>query len=119
MYCTRTLGILIVFEWAMHAGPAQVMLPGDASRGAELFRTQLCVACHSVNGEGGKSASDLAQKAGLATTSFLLANLMWNHAPTMWAAMEKNGIQKPVLSEVQAADLFAFFWASRYFEKAG
>jgi mono/diheme cytochrome c family protein len=37
----------------------------------------------------------------------------------MWAAMKAKGIGKPVLSEQDAADLFAFFFAARYFERAG
>src|SRR5579872_2951601 len=109
----RTFGLLLIGAWTATGAPVQVLLPGDATRGAELFKVQHCIECHSVNGQGNKSASDLGHKAGLATTSFLLANLMWNHAPSMWAAMEKNGIQKPVLTEAQAADLFGFFWASR------
>src|SRR5437868_15155302 len=37
----------------------------------------------------------------------------------MWKAMEKSGIEKPMLTEAQTADLFGYFWASRYFEKPG
>jgi cytochrome c551/c552 len=37
----------------------------------------------------------------------------------MWAAMEKTGIAKPKLTTEQAADLFAWFQAGRYFEKPG
>jgi mono/diheme cytochrome c family protein len=43
---------------------------------------------------------------------------MWNHAPVMWAAMRKEGINPPAVSEAQAADLFAFLSSSRYFERA-
>jgi mono/diheme cytochrome c family protein len=116
----RTVGFLevAVFAAALPVA-AEVVLPGDPKRGAELFTTQHCVECHSVNGQGAKLASDLGQKAGLATTSFLLVNLMWNHAPSMWRAMEKAGIEKPILTESQTADLFGFFWASRYFERPG
>jgi mono/diheme cytochrome c family protein len=44
---------------------------------------------------------------------------MWNHAPSMWAAMEKSGVKPPAVAEQQAADLFAFFYAARYFERPG
>jgi len=30
---------------------------GDARRGEQLFQSQQCVACHSVNGRGGTAAS--------------------------------------------------------------
>jgi len=37
----------------------------------------------------------------------------------MWAAMEKKGVVRPELSEQQAADLFVYFFAARYFEQPG
>jgi cytochrome c2 len=37
----------------------------------------------------------------------------------MWAAMEKAGVPKPKLTTEQTADLFAWFQASRYFDKPG
>jgi cytochrome c551/c552 len=48
-----------------------------------------------------------------------MASLMWNHAPTMWDAMEKSGITKSSLTPQAAADLFAWFVSARYFEKPG
>jgi mono/diheme cytochrome c family protein len=115
----QTLRFLVLPLVATSVLIAQILVPGDARRGAELFRTQFCATCHSVNGEGGQSAPDLGKDAARSSTPFLLANLMWNHAPTMWAAMEKNDIQKPKLSQAEAADLFAFFWTSRYFDRPG
>jgi cytochrome c2 len=37
----------------------------------------------------------------------------------MWAAMDAKGVAKPELSEQQAADLFVYFFAARYFEQPG
>ena len=98
---------------------AAVAIPGDARRGAELFEKQKCVTCHAVNAKGGKSAPDLGRTLGRQFTPSSLAATMWNHAPAMWSAMEKAGIEKPKLTEDQAADLFAFFYSARYFEKPG
>ena len=92
------------------------LLPGDADRGKDVFRTQDCVVCHSINGEGEKSAPDLGRGAERGFSPYVLAGLLWNHAPLMWAAMERKGIAKPELSEQQAADLFVYFFAARYFE---
>ncbi len=44
---------------------------------------------------------------------------MWNHAPEMWAAMEKQGVARPALTPEQAADLFAFFVSAHYFDRPG
>jgi mono/diheme cytochrome c family protein len=95
------------------------LLPGDADRGKDVFRTQDCVVCHSINGEGGKSAPDLGQGVDRGFSPYVLVGLLWNHAPLMWAAMEGKGIAKPELSEQQAADLFVYFFAARYFEQPG
>ena len=95
------------------------LLPGDADRGKNVFRTQNCVVCHSINGEGEKSAPDLGQGAERGFSPYVLAGLLWNHAPLMWAAMVKKGVAKPELSDQQAADLFVYFFAARYFEQPG
>jgi mono/diheme cytochrome c family protein len=50
---------------------------------------------------------------------YIMAGLLWNHAPVMWAAMDTKGLARPELSEQQAADLFVFFFAARYFEQPG
>ncbi len=92
---------------------------GDASRGEALFRSQNCVTCHSVNGEGGRAAPDLGRGQSREYTPALMAALMWNHAPQMWSAMEKAGITKPQLNSQQSADLFAYFYAARFFEHKG
>jgi mono/diheme cytochrome c family protein len=98
---------------------ATAVIPGDARKGAELFQSQKCVTCHSVNGEGGKTAPDLGRKSGKKFMPSDLAALMWNHAPAMWSAMDKAGIQRPSLNNEQAADLFAYFYAARYFDQPG
>ena len=93
--------------------------PGDADRGRDLFRTLNCVACHSIAGEGGKSAPDLGRGVERGFSPYIMAGLLWNHAPVMWAAMDAKGVAKPELSEQQAADLFVYFFAARYFEQPG
>jgi len=95
------------------------LLPGNADRGKNLFRTQNCGVCHSIDGEGGKIGPDLGQGVERGFSPYVLAGLLWNHAPIMWAAMERQGIAKPELSEQQAADLFVYFFAARYFEQPG
>jgi cytochrome c2 len=95
------------------------LLPGDADRGKDVFRTRNCDVCHSIDGEGGKIAPDLGQSVGRGFSPYVMAGLLWNHAPVMWAAMERKGVVRPELSEQQAADLFVYFFAARYFEQPG
>jgi len=92
---------------------------GDARRGAQLFETEQCARCHSLNGHGGTIAPDLARRIDRDYTPTVMASLMWNHAPDMWAAMQKYGVSKGEMTAEKAADLFAYFVAARYFERPG
>jgi mono/diheme cytochrome c family protein len=115
----RVTGFLAATAALAGSVTAAVPIPGDARRGAELFESQKCVACHAVNGKGGTSAPDLGRTLGREFTPSSMAATLWNHAPAMWQAMEKAGIERPRLTPEQAADLFAFFYSARYFEKPG
>jgi mono/diheme cytochrome c family protein len=95
------------------------VIPGDSVRGAKIFETEQCVRCHSVNGRGGKVGVDLGRAVPRHYSPAYLASTMWNHAPVMWSAMDKAGIETPKLSPESAADLFAYFYSARFFEKAG
>lgn len=92
---------------------------GHAERGAELFKAQKCVTCHSVKGEGGNTAPDLGKLGGKGWTPEIMAALVWNHAPKMWEAMGQAGIGTPKISTADAADLFAYFYAARAFDRPG
>lgn len=107
-----TLGALIPLG---HAAP----LDADAARGGSFFQTQMCVNCHAIRGAGGTQAPDLGQRYDRDYTPAGIAARMWNHAPVMWAAMSRQKIAVPRINEDQAADLFAFFYSVRYFEKPG
>jgi mono/diheme cytochrome c family protein len=111
MKCTAILALCF-------AATSQVATAAmDSSRGAQLFRTLSCVGCHSVNGQGGKIGPDLGRTLDRNFTPASLASTMWNHAPTMWAAMSDRGIRAGDLDEQAAADLFAYFYSARFFEK--
>jgi mono/diheme cytochrome c family protein len=116
----RFPGIVFLIATA-HTGVCATtsLLPGDADRGKDLFRTQNCIVCHSIDGEGEKSAPDLGQGVERGFSPYVLAGLLWSHAPLMWAAMDKKGVAKPQLTDQQAADLFVYFFAARYFEQPG
>ena len=99
--------------------PGATVIPGDARRGEELFKTESCIQCHSINGRGGDVGPDLGRQIDRNFNPAMLAGLMWNHAPQMWATMEKRGVTPPKLSDEAAADLFAYFFSTRFFERPG
>ena len=91
----------------------------DSTRGAAVFQSQSCVQCHALNGVGPKIGPDLGQLVDRGFTPASFASTMWNHAPTMLATMRARNIPLPVMDEQAAADLFAFFYATRFFEEPG
>ncbi|MEO7142071.1 MAG: c-type cytochrome [Bryobacteraceae bacterium] len=95
------------------------IVAADSTRGARLFETQGCIECHSVNGKGGHVGPDLGRRVDRDYTPATLASLLWNHAPAMWTAMRERGIHPGDLNEQAAADLFAYFYSVRFFEKPG
>jgi cytochrome c2 len=100
-------------------GAVEPVISGDSTRGQKIFEEEQCVRCHSVNGRGGKMGVDFSLVVSRDFTPAQLASTMWNHAPVMYGAMESAGIRKPKLTPGDAADLFAYFYSTRFFDKAG
>jgi mono/diheme cytochrome c family protein len=111
----RRFAILLIFCAALRAAAP----PADSVRGARLFQSQHCVECHALNGNGPKIGPDLGLLIDRGFTPDTLASTMWNHAPAMWAAMTAQKIQIAPMNEQDAADLFAFFYSTRFFEQPG
>jgi len=116
---TRALAILSFAASFSMGGLYGAVVAADSARGAQLFETLSCVQCHSINGKGGKVAPDLGRRIDRDFTPASLAATMWNHAPTMWASMRARNIGAGDLNEQAAADLFAYFYSARFFEKLG
>ena len=93
-------------------------LYGDAERGAALFQSKNCVTCHSINGQGGKAAPDLGKRSAQEFTPASLAAMLWNHAPQMWGALSRSSA-KVELTPQDSADLFAYFYATRFMDPPG
>ena len=116
MWMLRVVAAGALAAWG---APAANIVPGDARRGEQLFKSEQCVLCHSFKGVGGTTAPDLSSHIDRDYTPAVMASLMWNHAPDMWAGMKKRGIVKAEMSQESAADLFAYFVSARYFERPG
>jgi len=112
---TRAIVLLSISAMALHAAT----VAADSARGAALFETLSCAQCHSINGKGGTAAPDLGRRIDRDFTPASLAATMWNHAPAMWASMRDRNIRAGDLNEQAAADLFAYFYSARFFEKPG
>jgi len=91
----------------------------DARRGAIVFEQQKCNTCHATSGKSTNAAPNFGQRLDRDYTPAGMASRMWNHAPRMWAAIREAQLDIPRLTEADAADLFAFFYARRFFERRG
>ena len=88
MFMLRVIAVGALAVWSALAAS---IIPGDARRGEQLFQTQQCIQCHSLKGQGGSLAPDLRQRVDRNLHPAVMASLMWNHAPDMWAAMKQAG----------------------------
>ena len=112
-----SIPLIVTFAVSTSFGADQSI--GDARRGAEFFRAQFCINCHSIQGEGGNRAPDLGRRLDRNYTPAGIASHMWDHAPVMWKAINERNLPLPKVSTEEAADLFSFFYSVRYFEKPG
>ena len=102
------------------AGGTAYMLPGNPQEGRNIFVEKGCIKCHAVRAEGGTTGPDLGKRATeLYRSVNQVAGIMWNHGSTMWAKMKEKGIEVPKFSGKEMADLIAYLYFIRYFDKPG
>ncbi len=80
---------------------------GDAEDGRSLLSTKGCLACHSLAGRGGATASDLEEVVGHDSPAAVLASL-WNHSLPMETEVMTQAMSWPRLSDQEIADIMAF-----------
>jgi mono/diheme cytochrome c family protein len=88
--------------------------PGDLQSGRKLFSQKGCLRCHSP-----RSELDLSRKKDFPRTLAKLAGMMWNHSHQMWKGMDEKGIERPILSPQEMADLVAYLFSMQYFDDPG
>lgn len=88
--------------------------PGDPVSGEKLFSKKECLKCHFPDGK-----LDLFKRKGFPKTLGQLAGILWNHSYEMWMEMEKRGIERPLLSPQEMADIVAYLFSNRYFDEPG
>src|ERR1051325_4215768 len=111
----RWISVFLVSATGVHAA----VVAADSARGGRLFESLECIQCHAINGKGPSIGPDLGRMVDRNFTPATLTSIMWNHAPTMWAAMRERGIHAGEVNEQAAADLFAYFYSVRFFEQPG
>ncbi|UCF19090.1 MAG: c-type cytochrome [Gemmatimonadota bacterium] len=114
------LGVAVLLLWAAAGAWAQTpeRLDQDPLAGSEAFESKGCVKCHSVNGLGGTSASDLGQ-ISRRRSFFELGATLWNHAPLMGSGMRHDDVEFVEMSAEEAGDLIGFLFFLHYFDTPG
>jgi len=110
--------LAVIVVSAVAVGQVKVM-PGNVAAGERVLDQKGCLSCHSINGKGGNRAPDFSNPTGRTSKPSLLAAKMWNHSPSMWAEFESQNKPIPTLSTMEAADLYAYFYATLYFAPRG
>jgi cytochrome c2 len=80
---------------------------GDPARGEEVLVKERCRSCHTTGEIAQKAGPDLASWSSK-VNPILWAQRLWNHAPTMEAAMEEQDIAWPQLSRGEVLDLLSY-----------
>ena len=81
--------------------------PGDLRKGRDVLSAKGCLGCHSLSGQGGRSASDLARLKRLDAPPAVISAL-WNHSFIMQERTERRKVQWAELSPEEMANLVAF-----------
>ena len=58
----QSLQVIACLATSLSVAGYAATIPANTKLGAEVFNSQKCVFCHSVNGTGGDSAPDLARR---------------------------------------------------------
>lgn len=97
--------------------PAAAQVAADAQRGLSVFTAQGCPDCHTSG--PGSAAPDLNRALPREYTPAGMTARLWNHAPAMWGKMRAAQREMPNLTPQDAADLFAYYYSTRTFERPG
>jgi mono/diheme cytochrome c family protein len=97
-------GDLLAFLFTRHYFDA----PGNPQDGRRLFVTKQCVVCHQVGGVGGVlgPSLDFLPQSG---SPIVVATALWNHGPTMTAAIRVGQITRSTFMAAALRDLSAYF----------
>jgi mono/diheme cytochrome c family protein len=80
--------------------------PGDARRGGQLVMNKGCLACHSLEPPGGKTAGSLSRLKGV-DSPWTIISSVWNHGFLMQSMTAGTGAW-PRLTSDEMADLVAY-----------
>ena len=95
-------------------------LPADSVRGERLFESEHCIECHGVNGKGARIRARPGPPCSIAISLPPRWPAPCGITPPPCGAPCGAATCKPLnVDDQAAADLFAYFYSARFFEKPG
>jgi cytochrome c2 len=91
---------------------------GDPIQGRHIFVERECNQCHSIWGNGGTLGPDFAT-VGAGRSLLQLAGMFWNHTPRMIETVRRRGVQWPIFSEGELADIISYIYYVKLFDESG
>jgi len=95
-----------------------ISLPGDPTRGEQLFESKHCARCHRPDETGRTLGPDLSSGTWY-NTSTELAAVMWNHGPGMIEAIKSMQLEVPRFEGNELADILAYLYLLKSGERLG
>lgn len=92
--------------------------PGSPKRGKEVFAEKRCNACHSVLGVGGQLGVDMGRRE-LRLSLTEVAGKLWSHSSLMWEEMKRLGINFPIFTPEETADLISYLYFIQFYDEQG
>ncbi|HYK87537.1 MAG TPA: c-type cytochrome [Acidobacteriota bacterium] len=91
-----------------------MVVPGDSSRGQNLFRSKGCGSCHQSETNTSAQGPNLASSGTALSVSSTIAAL-WNHYPRMSQRIATSGVPYPKISLEEMEDLLSYvYWLKAY-----
>jgi len=97
------MSCLVAYIWSVRTA-------GSPERGRRVFAQAGCVDCHDMSDTGG--ATDVQVQTAERDLPTYLLSVLWQHGPSMYDEMEKEGVSWPRLTERDVADLEAWLLVS-------
>jgi mono/diheme cytochrome c family protein len=120
----RVLGAVLLGVFMALAGAASLAaasdspIPENPVGGSSVYVAKRCLHCHAIQGSGGTKGPDLG-RLQLQGGFLGMAGIMWNHAPKMISALNKNNIPFPRFTTSEMTQLVSFLYTLNYFDRPG
>lgn len=93
---------------------------GSPLAGKQLFISYECNRCHSVKGAGATEAPDLGNILAKRNMDvYVILEAFWNHSPTMWETLKKEGKPTLRMSTSDFSDIVAYLFFVNFDRSTG